>query len=34
VASPGFLEMPGFEMPLLLVALAGGAAVMVLRKRR
>jgi uncharacterized membrane protein len=34
VAQPGFLEMPGFEMPLLLAALAGGAAVMVLRKRK
>jgi hypothetical protein len=34
VAQPGFLEMPGFEMPLLLVALAAGAAVMVLRKRK
>jgi uncharacterized membrane protein len=34
VASAGFLDMPGFEMPLLLVALAAGAAVMVLRKRR
>jgi uncharacterized membrane protein len=34
VASPGFLEMPGFEMPLLLVALAAGAAVMVLRRRK
>jgi uncharacterized membrane protein len=34
VAAPGIFEMPGFEMPLLLVALAAGAAVLVLRRRR
>jgi len=34
VQSAGFLELPGFEMPLLVVALAAGAAVMVLRKRK
>jgi uncharacterized membrane protein len=34
VRQPGFLEMPGFEFPLLAAALAGAAAVLVLRKRK
>jgi len=34
VQAAGFLEMPGFEMPLLFLALAAGAALMVLRRRK
>jgi uncharacterized membrane protein len=34
VQTPGFGELPGFELPLLFLALVGGAFLAVLRKRK